>query len=154
MRDELVEVCQRLGREAYEISRKNQHSLNVVGRDTRTLEIDGKRVFDGDFPEPDDVIEISNRANKIQRRVGRALRNADFEITSQLRSLENKLIDVKTKAVRKLGITQLQDIDEIREQAENDLMSELMKLFKKRLDSRCYGKSLKAAEELLGRSDF
>jgi hypothetical protein len=154
MRDELVEVCQRLGREAYEISRKNQHSLNVLGRDTRTLEIDGKRVFDGDFPEPDDVIEISNRANKIQRRVGRALRNADFEITSQLRSLENKLIDVKTKAVRKLGITQLQDIDEIREQAENDLMSELMKLFKKRLDSRCYGKALKAAEELLGRSDF
>jgi molecular chaperone HtpG len=96
-------------------------------------------------PGADSLIEISNRANEIQRRVSRALRNADFEVTSQLRSLENKLIDVKTKAVRMLGVTQLQDIDEIKEQAQNDLVSALMEVFKERLDTRCYGKARKAA---------
>ncbi|QQN65268.1 ATP-binding protein [Bradyrhizobium diazoefficiens] len=154
MRKELGTVCEGLGKEAYEISRKNQHSLKKLASDTKELQDDGKKLFVSDDPSPDKLIEISSRANKIQRRIARALRNADNETTSQLRSLENKLLDVKTDAVRKLGLTQALDIDEARQEAQDELASSLVEAFKEVLDSRCYGKARKAMEDVLGRSDF
>jgi hypothetical protein len=154
MRDELACLCESLGKEAYTISRQNQHSIKVLTTDTKELENEGKKLFAADDPSADALIKISNSANKIQRRVSRALRNADFEITSQLRSLENKLLDVKTAAVRKLGVTQMQDLDEVRKEAQDELASSLITAFKEVLDPRCYGKARKALEEILGRSDF
>jgi molecular chaperone HtpG len=154
MRKELGAICGRLGKEAYDISRKNQHSLKVLATDTKQLQDDSKKLFGSDDPSSDSLIEVSNRANKIQRRIARAQRNADFDVVSQLRSLENKLLDVKTAAVRKLGLTQMQDVDEIKREAQDELASSLIDTFKEVLDSRCYGKARKVMADVLGRSDF
>lgn len=154
MRAELAEVCSELGAEAYGISRENQHSVQTLAKDARDIETDAKRVIDAEDTSPDKVIEISSRVNKLHRRVTRAFRHADFEVGGQLRSIENRLLDVKTKAVRKLGVSSLPDADEVRQQAQDEVIKLLASAFKEQLDIRTYGKVRKIMEEVLGRSDF
>jgi hypothetical protein len=153
MRNELIALCTDLGKSAYEISRKHQHSIDTLTQDTRALESDTKKLVGVTNPSTDKLIELSNSVTKLQRRVSRALRHADLEVTSQLRSLENRLLDVKTKAVRTLG-AQTPDPEEIREEAQRDLISSLMKAFRKKLDPPTYAKVARIASEVLGTADF
>jgi molecular chaperone HtpG len=64
--------------------------------------------------------------------------------------LENKLLDVKTRAVRKLGVTQMQDAEEIREAAQRELVTALMSAFKDRLEMKCYREVRKVVKSVVG----
>jgi hypothetical protein len=46
-------------------------------------------------------------------------------------------LDVKTRAIRKLGVTQMKDPDEIREEARQELLKILMDAFEEGLEMRC-----------------
>lgn len=153
MQGELTELCADLGRQAYDISRRAQLSIRTLARNTKEIEDKGKSIAAAGT-DTDKVIELSNAVNKLQRKVGRALRHADLETSSQLRSLENKLLDVKTRAVRNLGVSQQVDLSEVREQAQLDIISELMAAFRERLDPPTYSMVAKIASELLGSDDF
>lgn len=115
VQDELVEVSSKLGQNAYKISTTNQASLRVLAGDVRGLETEAKDLFAEREADTDKIMALSTRINKLHRNVTRAFKSADFELQGQLRFLENKLLDVKTRAIRKLGVTQMKDPDEIRE---------------------------------------
>jgi len=153
MQEELTALCADLGKQAYEISKQAQLSIRTLARNTKEIEDKGKSITAGST-DTDKVIELSNAVNKLQRKLGRALRHADLETSSQLRSLENKLLDVKTRAVRKLGVSQQVDLSEVREQAQLEIISELMAAFREKLDPPTYSKVAKIASELLGSNDF
>ena len=51
----------------------------------------------------DKLIELSNDVTKLQRRVSRAVRHADLEVTSQLRSLDNRLLYQRPKVLTRQG---------------------------------------------------
>lgn len=68
----------------------------------------------------------------------------------QLRSLENKLLDVKTRAIRKLGVTQMKDSDEIREEAREELLKLLMEAFERRLEMKCLREVRKIVKSIVG----
>lgn len=154
MREELASLCASLGKTAYDISKRNQHSISKLTQDTRSLEAYTKSVVASENPSADKLIELSNDVTKLQRRVSRAVRHADLEVTSQLRSLDNRLLDVKTKAVRKLGVAQLRDPNEVREQAQQEVISALMKAFRTKLDPQTYARVARIASEVLGTTDF
>jgi hypothetical protein len=119
-----------LGQNAYKISTTNQASLKVLAGDVRQLETDAKALLSAEQSDGDNIMALSTRVNKLHRNVTRAFKTADFELSGQLRSLENKLLDVKTRAVRKLGVTQMQGVEEIREAAQRELVTALMSAFK------------------------
>ena len=64
------------------------------------------------------------------------------------------VLDVKTKAVRKLGVAQLRDPNEVREQAQQEVISSLMKAFRTKLDPPTYARVARIASEVLGTTDF
>lgn len=154
MRTELIDLCTKLGKSAYENSRKHQHSIKRLTEETKSLDSDTKNVISSLGPSPDKLIELSNSVTKLQRRVSRAFRNADLEVASQLRSLENKLLDIKTKAVHSLGVAQARNPEEIREEAQRELVSSLMNAFRKRLDPSTYARIARIVSEVLGTTDL
>jgi molecular chaperone HtpG len=147
---ELVDVCKVLGQNAYKISTTNQASLKVLAGDVRDLETDAKALLSAGQSNGDKIMALSTRVNKLHRNVTRAFKTADFELSGQLRSLENKLLDVKTRAVRKLGVTQMLDAEEIREAAQRELVTALMSAFKDQLEMKCYREVRKVIKSVVG----
>ena len=154
VRSELSELCSGLGRSAYEISKKNQHSISKLAQDARTLEAETKKIISAKALSADKLIQLSGAVTKLQRRVSRAVRHADHEVTSQLRSIDNRLLDIKAKAVKTLGITNLRDPDEIGEQAQKEVIKMLMQAFRSKLDPATYSKVARIAIEVLGTDEF
>lgn len=150
VQNELVDVCKKLGQNAYNISTTNQASLRVLASEVKDLEGDAKSLLTPREPDVDKVMALSTRVNKLHRNVTRAFKSADFELQGQLRSLENKLLDVKTRAIRKLGVTQMKDADELQEEARQELLQILMEAFKERLEMKCYREVRKVVKSVAG----
>jgi hypothetical protein len=147
---ELVDICAKLGAEGYKISSQHQSSLKVLAQGVRDIETDLKTLLAADPADTDKIMALSTKVNKIHRTVTRAIKSADFEISGQLRSLENKLLDAKARAIRKLGVVQMQDMEEIREDAQSELVAELMTAFKEQLEMKCYRQVRKIVKAVVG----
>lgn len=135
-RKEFAELCEELGRRAYAISKQHQQSLKKLVEDVRKLEATGKDFFSKEKTTTDDLISFSNDLTKTQRLVTRALKRDDFESIAQLRSLENRLIDLKSRAVQRLGTASKSDEDQIRIEAQNELLQLLIEVFRDNLDPK------------------
>ncbi|MGH2550234.1 MAG: ATP-binding protein, partial [Thermomicrobiales bacterium] len=73
---------------------------------------------------------------------------------SQLRSLENKLLDTKTRVVRKLGVSQIADTAQLKEEAQLEILRELMNAFREQLDPATFSKVSEIVASLTGTTDF
>ncbi|ABP64186.1 hypothetical protein Saro_3944 (plasmid) [Novosphingobium aromaticivorans DSM 12444] len=152
---EIISLCDRLGKNAYEISKNAQHSVQRLAKDAKAIEDRAKALTSASTQgHTDNLLELSNDVTKAQRRVSRAFKHADLETASQLRSLENKLLDAKTKAVRKLGITHAGDMSQLREQAQLEVLRELMKAFRNQLEPETFSKVVQIVASVAGTTDF
>ena len=154
LREELIGLCAELGKKAYTISKEAQHSIRVLAREAKDIEDRTRVLVTAVQPDADRLIAVSSDVTKLQRKVSRAFKYADMEIASQLRSLENKLLDTKTRAVRKLGVTQSVDSAHAKEQAQLEILRELMKAFREQLDPATFSKVSEIVSTLIGTTDF
>ncbi|HEX7929339.1 MAG TPA: ATP-binding protein [Sphingomicrobium sp.] len=155
LQKEIIALCDDLGKRAYEISKNAQHSVQRLAKDTKGIEDRAKTLTAASAQvHTDNLLELSNEVTKVQRRVSRAFKHADLEIASQLRSLENKLLDAKTKAVRKLGVTHAIDVAQVREQAQLEVLRELMQAFRNQLDPATFSKVAQVIASVAGTTDF
>jgi molecular chaperone HtpG len=154
LKGELIELCADLGKEAYTISKAAQHSIKVLAKDTKDTDEWIRNLTSAPQIDQDKLIAASNEVTKIQRRVSRAFKYADLETASQLRSLENKLLDTKTRVVKKLGIPQLVDLALVKDQAQKEILRQLMKAFRERLDPKTFSEVAEIVASLAGTVDF
>ena len=154
VRNELVALCSDLGKKAYEISKNAQHSIKVLAKDAKDIDDRARGLITSAQPDTDNLIVTSTDVTKLQRKVSRAFKYADLETTSQLRSLENKLLDTKTRIVRKLGASQSFDMALIREEAQVEILRELMRAFRDQLDPATFSKVSEIVSSLTGTTDF
>ncbi len=153
-REELIDLCADLGKRAYDISKKAQLSVEALARGAKDLDVRAKTLTAAAKPDTDKLITLSSDVTKLQRKVSRAYKFADLETASQLRSLENRLLDTKTRAVRKLGVSQTLDASLVREQTQKETLRELMRAFRTRLEPRTLSMVSSVVEELYGTTDF
>ena len=153
-RSELLVLCRDLGKEAYQISKDAQHTVAALGADYKKIELAARTLIAAQTPNADKLIAVSSDVTKLQRKVSRAFRYADLETASQLRGIENKLLDVKTRAVRKLGVAQSLDLGQVREQAQREVMRDLMRAFRERLDPATLSKVSGIVATVMGTTDF
>lgn len=154
VRNELIGLCDDLGKRAYEISKQAQHSIRRLARDAKAIEDRTKVLVAAPQANMDGLLIVSTDVTKLQRRVGRAFKYADMETASQLRSLENRLLDAKTRAVRKLGVTQSVDLAKVREEAQFAVLRELMTAFRERLEPETFSKVAQVVASVAGTIDF
>jgi Histidine kinase-, DNA gyrase B-, and HSP90-like ATPase len=154
LRCELITLCIDLGRKAYDVSKDAQHSITVLAKEAKEIDDRTRALVAMPRPDTDRLISVSNDATKLQRKVSRAFKYADLEASSQLRSLENKLLDTKTRAVKKLGVTQSVDVARVKEQAQIEILRELMSAFRDQLDPATFSKVSEIVSSLAGTTDF
>lgn len=154
LQKELITLCDELGKSAYEISKSAQHSVKRLAKDAKEIEDRAKTQVAAPQPHTDNLLALSTDVTKLQRRVSRAFKHADLETASQLRSIENKLLDTKTKAVRKLGVTHGIDAAQVREQAQREVLRELMQAFRDQLDPQTFSKVTQVVASVAGTTDF
>lgn len=154
IRNELIELCDDLGKKAYEISKQAQHSIRRLAKDAKDIEDRTKVLVTASTPNMDNLLIVSTDVTKLQRRVSRAFKYADMETASQLRSLENRLLDTKARAIRKLGVSQSVDIAKVREEAQFEVLRELMTAFREKLEPESFSKVAQVVASVAGTIDF
>jgi len=154
VRGELIELCDDLGKKAYEISKQAQHSIRRLAKDAKGIEDRTKVLVAAPQPNMDNLLIVSTDVTKLQRRVSRAFKYADMETASQLRSLENRLLDAKARAVRKLGVAQSVDLAKVREEAQLEVLRELMTAFREKLEPETFSKVAQVVTSVAGTIDF
>jgi hypothetical protein len=154
VRAELIALCKDLGKKAYDVSKDAQHSIRALAKDAKETDDQARNLVGVPQPDPDKLIALSNGVTKLQRRVSRAFKHADLETASQLRSLENKLLDTKTRVVRKLGVNQSVDTMQAKEQAQLEILRALMIAFREQLDPATFSKVSEIVSSLTGTTDF
>ncbi len=154
LKSEIIAWCSVLGKRAYEISKAAQHSIQTLAKDARDIENRAKALTAAPQADTDKLLLVSTDVTKLQRRVSRAFKYADMESASQLRSLENRMLDTKTRAVRKLGVSQAVNVDKVREDAQNEVLRELMQAFRDQLDPPTLSKVSQVVASVTGTTDF
>lgn len=141
-----------MGKRAYEISKASQHSIRRLAKDAKDIEDRAKTLTSAPKVDTDNLLLVSTDVTKLQRRVSRAFKYADMENASQLRSLENRLLDTKTRAVRKLGVSV--NVEKVREEAQHEVLRELMDAFREQLDQRTFSEVSRVVASVAGTLDF
>lgn len=154
LKRELIALCSDLGKKAYTISKDAQHSIRALAADAKEIDDRARGLVAAPQPDTDKLIVVSSDVTKLQRKVSRAFKYADLETASQLRSLENKLLDTKTRAVRKLGLPQSVDVAQVKERAQLDILRELMNAFRRQLDPATFSKVSEIVLSLTGTTDY
>lgn len=152
LKAEIIGWCGELGKRAYEISTAAQHSIRRLAKDAKDIEDRAKALTAAPQVDTDNLLLVSTDVTKLQRRVSRAFKYADMESASQLRSLENRLLDTKTRAVRKLGVSV--NVEKVREEAQHEVLRELMQAFRDQLDPPTFSKVTQVVASVAGTVDF
>lgn len=152
LKAEIIAWCDELGKRAYEISKASQHSIRRLAKDAKDIEDRAKTLTSAPKVDTDNLLLVSTDVTKLQRRVSRAFKYADMENASQLRSLENRLLDTKTRAVRKLGVSV--NVEKVREEAQHEVLRELMDAFREQLDQRTFSEVSRVVASVAGTLDF
>ncbi|MBE0616228.1 MAG: ATP-binding protein [Burkholderiales bacterium] len=153
IREELSSMCDALGKQAYATSKKLQQSVESLTEEVRKLETEHKKLSNAGNANIDEFIHLSSSTTKVHRLIARAMKTEEAQALAQLRSLENRVTDIKTKAVKQIGAVSKYDVEEIQQEAKDELLDEVIAVLKEELDPKTFSKVARILNEHFGRDE-
>lgn len=139
MRIELTDLIKELDADARSLSDTTQISLGKIANKVMAKHEEIDRLRRGDFKNIDKILEVSNSITKILGDVAKATKNASPAVLADLQVFASELTDIKAEAVSKITtVVSDVDVEDVRQEACNDLLEELIVLFEENLQPSCF----------------
>lgn len=151
IRKELSGVVKGLGREAYDLSKEAQTSIDVLETKIAEQHEVLNRLRRNDFSNVDRVLAASAEVTKLQQKVSQAARDADLETQTTLQAFASELADIKAEMVRGLGpAPEPVDVEELELEIQERVLRELLELLRNEVQSTCFAQVRNVLEQHYG----
>ncbi len=139
MRSEFAKIVKELGKEAYQVSKKGQLSVDALKASLTNAKRDLRTLRKANFENTDRVITLSKKVTTAQTRVAKALLGASLETAAELQAIASSLTDIKHEALAHVGNAAATiDREKIQQETRDDFLQEVLVLLEDSLSPNCY----------------
>ncbi len=147
VRGELAEVVKALCKEAYQVSKKGQLSVDALNTRLKNIKKKLKAIQQDSSTSPDRIIKLSKSVTLAQSYVANALLGATMETAAELQSIGSALADIKQEALTRIGnAVASDDREKVQQEARDDLLQEILEVLEGALSPACFAEAQEALE--------
>lgn len=151
LRNELAVLIKELGKEAYEVSRQGQMSVQALQDNLEVSQKELKVLRQSKFADMNKVIKLSHAVTNYQRRVAKGTLGADMQTAAELQALGSEFADIKQEALAHLGEKSTQvDREKVQQEARDEFLREILALLEDSLSPACFAAARDALIEKYG----
>ena len=151
MRSEFAELVKELGKEAYQVSKQGQLSVDALRENLENAEKDMSALRKAKFSNADRVITLSKKVTTSQARVAKALLGASMETAAELQAIGSQLADIKQEALSHVGSAAAAvDREKIQIEARDELLQEILLLLEDSLSPSCFSDAYETLAQEFG----
>jgi hypothetical protein len=99
---ELIDLCEKFGSEAYDISKKHRHSIKQMSKSTPELEA-AVEELEVSVTNTVKVIQLAQEIIDVQRKAARAAKDSDYDTSIQFAALEARLLTLHKKTLSRFA---------------------------------------------------
>ena len=145
IRSEFATVVKELGKEAYQVSKQGQLSVDALRENLENAKKDLKALRRTNFSNTDRVITLSKKVTTSQARVAKAVLGASMETAAELQAIGSKLADIKQEALSHVGnAAAALDREKIQLETRDELLQEILVLLEDNLSPHCFAEAYEA----------
>ena len=151
LREELADVVQKLGKEAYAVSAKGVYSLESLRRNLNRAKKNLAAFKKTDYADTDGIIALSRRVTIAQSRVSKSTLGADMETAAELQAIGSRLADIKQVALSQIGnMVAEQDRERLQQEARDVFLQQALTVLEDGLSPSCFAEAQDALIEEFG----
>jgi molecular chaperone HtpG len=151
VREELSEVVKKLGKEAYQVSRQGQLSVEALRKNLASAKKDLKSLQRTQFRESDKVIALSQSVTKYQSRVAKSALGADLETAAELQAIGSAFADIKQEALSHVATESAEiDREKLQQETRDEFLQEVLALLESALSPDCFASARSALMDEFG----
>ena len=151
IRNEFAVVVRDLGKEAYRVSTKGQHSVKALNKNLQAAKKELNRLRKNKFADADPIIKLSRKVSTLQSKVAKGALGANMETAAELQAIGSALADIKTEALTQVGGAAAEiDREKIQQEARDDLLREIISLLENALSPGCFADAQEVIMEEFG----
>ena len=151
VRGEIAEIVKALGREAYEVSKQGQLSIEALWSNLDKCKKELKALRRTNFANTDRAIGLSKSVTTYQVRVAQSTLGADMETAAQLQAIGSAFADIKQEALSHIGSAVVSvDREKVQQEARDEFLEEILVLLEEALSPACYAAAREAIVEQYG----
>ena len=148
VRKELMGVVKALVKEAYQISKHGQRSVDALKAGLTKARKELGTIQKTNSTDTDRIIKLSKKVTADQARVAKAILGAPIETAAELQSISSALADIKQEALNRIGKAVMKkDREEIQQEARATFLEEILSALEDGLSSPCFAEAREALEK-------
>jgi Histidine kinase-, DNA gyrase B-, and HSP90-like ATPase len=151
VRSELATVVKGLGKEAYQVSKQGQLSVDALKGNLQSARKELRTLQRGNFADTDRVIKLSKSVTTYQARVAKGALGADMETAAELQAIGSAFADIKQEALSHVGPGSAGvDREKVQQEARDEFLQEILAFLEEALSPSCFAAAREALLEEYG----
>ena len=139
LRRELAQVVKQLGKDAYQVSKQGQLSVNSLNDNLKKSKQELARLKKGNFSNTDRVIALTKRVTTYLDRIAQGVLGADMETAAQLQAIGSAFTDIRQEALSHVASSvSAIDREKVQQETRDEFLEEILVLLEDVLSPGCY----------------